>query len=780
MQASAVYSPKTTMLLKNIKYCCYHRQFLWLCVVILLSLESHAQPQVDVYWDPSNRADTVIDFGVTLVGSPTTRTFSIHNKGGTPVSIPQTDPEAEPFLILENRPGVPVQAPFVEEFLMMSPLTFTVAPGETKSFLVQYSALAGRADLPPDEVNECILTIRIVDSTNILGPYVQKVFRLRALKTTRILATTQQTVDFDSVYVNPQPLDAAGELWPVVNVLDRSVGIVSQYLSMITPLVGNPELVVSYLPGVVFSPKSSIMWAMHYRPHNMGRDSAYFVLGFKPDSTARADSVVTLLSGIGVRQKVNIYSVRGNPKSVAVRGDTIDVGDVAADGRSQTITVVLQNTGNINVNAIIDSIAGASAYGSDVSLVRSVRKLAPSWLPATFDTVEILLRPAIAGTYYMRYECTTDLNQRSIRGIPDGEATFGFHILARGVRPVARVYPQSLDFGSLTHLPGCPSTTSKALSVANLGNITLVVDSIVVSNAPDVNVNVNMLNVTPGNEGSFEVLYLPRQFGDFAGTITLFTNSMPANLVIPIIGSYLRPDTVVLQLPGAMSIRPGTPIDIPIYVEKGQVSRAETVALKLSYNPSLMSPAGVETIGTAVEGATAGFVSISPGLTELKIQGFERFYERNVLCVMRWNTYLGDRNQDGVAIVADQSTIGNKDCPDMFRIQGTSTLIRSDSICGLPFLRVVDSRPPSFIRLYPQPAHENITLEFSIHTAAPDVRIQYQDLQGRLLYETYLGSFPVGTYVVEQMVPDHTNGILGVRIVDTQLGISQPLLMFRK
>ena len=97
-----------------------------------------------------------MDFGVTLEGSPTTRTFTVVNKGPATVGILATNPNADPYYIIVNVPGVPPEDPRKEEFERVEGLSYFIRAGETRLFTVVFRAFVNSPLFPPDRVVEAL------------------------------------------------------------------------------------------------------------------------------------------------------------------------------------------------------------------------------------------------------------------------------------------------------------------------------------------------------------------------------------------------------------------------------------------------------------------------------------------------------------------------------------------------------------------------------------------------------------------------------------------------
>ena len=134
--------------------------------------------------------------------------------------------EADPYYLIINTPDVPPEDPRKEEFQPSQPIPYSIPAGTTQQFGVVYRALANNPGFPPDVPTQALLQLRVVAVEDSLGPSVDKQFLLRAIKTKNILSSNRPLIQFDSVYVFPQP--EPEEPYTVGNVTELTIPVIGQ------------------------------------------------------------------------------------------------------------------------------------------------------------------------------------------------------------------------------------------------------------------------------------------------------------------------------------------------------------------------------------------------------------------------------------------------------------------------------------------------------------------------------------------------------------------------
>lgn len=707
-----------------------------------------AQPVADIYWDDANRADTVINFGVTLQGFPTFRTFTVHNKGTREVTVPT---QLDPFFSIVNVPGVPAEDPRKEEYAPVDRFPFTIPAGETRSFQITFRAIANNPQYPPDIINEALLNLRIVETDNQQGPFLSKRFRLLALKTTRILASNRPFLAFDSVYVSPRPLPPV-EQYRLSNVIDNPVRISAQRIRMITPvLTGSPEFSVQVYPDFDFPGHNNVDWDISYTPLDRGRDSGVFTVVYRPDPTSGIDSVVGTMSGVGVEQKIRIVSAQGLPTPVQIRNDTIDFGNVPADGSGVEAIIVLMNDGNLNISVDGEEKRGSTAR--DTAAYKVSKKLAdqgPLFRTNAIDTVRIRFVPTDAGTHRMKYVIMTDLLRRSIRGVPDGTQDIVINCTGFGQRPQLQPSPSEIDFGTVVLLPSCTSTSERALTIINVGNADLRVDSLRVEPATeDVQIDRSSFVIPPGGRETVHLTYSATVLGKpRTGSLTFVSNALTGQVRIPFRVDVVRPDTIAVAMPGVVRSKPGTAIFVPVSVDADRIALASRANLRITYDPTLLRYNGRVTTSTATDGAQFINEGEDPrGSLLLDIRGNGNFTSKNTLIILRFDTFLGASAATEIAMRDATVTFGNDGCPSVLDVRATSGRYEIDSVCGLEFKTVGSGAALFTMGAFPNPAREETTVTLMVrdtHTIA----MRLVDAYGRIVRTFADRVFNEGTHVI--------------------------------
>ncbi len=735
---------------------------LFLCVLAALPL--HAQIAAEFYWNTSDRADTVIDFGVTPLGVPVTRSFTVHNIGTVPLEIPITDPRADPFYIIINVPEVPPQAPPKEEFSAVEPLPYTIPPGAERTFGVRFAAVAGNPLLPADVPTEALLQLRAVDPNDKLGPSVDWTFRLRALKTTRILATNRPVVRFDSVYVHPQP-SAPTERYAIANVTTQVIEATVRPLIPLTPVVGTSEItVIPTASTVQFTAESVLDWVFTYTPRDRGTDSARFVVAFKPSDALPQDSVVSVIQGVGVEQGLQVTNAVGAPVAVKVTGDTIDFGNVYADGRGSTATIIMKNSGNMRIGIDGESRIGTVRDTNVFVVERSLRDGGPSIPEGDYDTLVVRFAPTESGPYEIGYVISTDIARRPIRGVPDSVRQLDFVLRGFGLRPEVIITPTSVDFGTVVLVPNCTSSQDRTVTIKNNGNVVLRIDSIRVEpSTVTVIPNKNFFSIPVGESSPLTLTFVPDREGPITGIVRFYSNALPPTIDVPFTANVVRPDTIAVALPMDAAARPGHTVRMPLMVQGDRAALTDRCTFTTSYDPQLLVYRSVFTEGGGAEGASIIRASEGlPGVLTMELQAPANFKDRDTLLWLVFDVYLGTKASTEVALADQNIKFGNAGCSSVLNVRSQSGRFQLDSLCGLSYKTLVDTRTTLMSDVLPNPVHGVATVTVMTSQPGP-VSVRVFDSFGRLmhaeddaaavagmhLYPVDVSGFVKGIYLVE-------------------------------
>lgn len=692
-----------------------------------------AQPDVEIYWDETDKLDTVIDFDVTLEGFPVYRTFTVRNRSAYAVTIPT---KFAPYFIIQNTTDVPPSHPRKEEFDAEDPFPHTVPANSARSFKLVFLAFKDNGLFPPDTITEALLFLRVVAASNQTGPGVDKTFLLRALKTTRPLASSTKVLAFDSVYIRPNPVPTLK--YRIKNVTQATIRVDSQITKPRTPLVtSEPELKVTAFSQVLFTGRDSVEWTATYVPEDQGRDSITFVVYYKANDTSPTDSVVLAVSGVGVEQRIVKVKAEGIPKPIADFRDTsggiiIDFGELPANGAANVATIVVRNTGNLNLGYDDERHVGADRDTTAFPIrQRWSGGRGRGSGEGDFDTLVVAFAPTSSGDHRSAYVLTTDIKRRNIKGIPDGANTYTVFLRGFGQRPQLQA-PASIDFGTIVYLPSCASNIERSVRIANVGNAVLLVDSLTV--APGVGlINLNTasnFSINPGSSVDISVLYTAVAVGRDSGTITLWTNALTSRVDIVYSAIVVPRDSTTVALPTTITSRPGSVVSIPVLIESATVGLTNVTSFTLAFDPSLLRFSKLRTQGTASEGATVIRAEEAPrGILNVTLDKNGNFVDSDTLVNLWFDTFLGSQASTELALANETTTFGNDGCTSVLDVRTTSGVFALDSICGLSYktsggIRVLQAA------VYPNPAADAASIAVIVRDSTA-VTINLRDALGR-------------------------------------------------
>jgi hypothetical protein len=663
------------------------RQWLILIAVVVLGLV-RAHAQVEIYIDESSKADTVIVFGVTSINRAVTRSFTVRNATDSTVRI-----------IPSRTDMLGQQSPVVSEFEGLFG-TDDIASQATKSLNVRYRA--DFAFFPADSLAEVRLVLDVVVWPS-QRPLQQKILILRGLKTGNVIGTVQRNVRFDSVYTQaPAPRRIT---YTVQNLLPVRFGIASQTLKLRTPALGPKEIDVDTFPFVEFSERGTIDWQISYRPRDRGIDKADFELRYTNPDNARDTIVTTRISGIGVEQQIELTSaaVLGVGKVVLTTSDTVFVGEVPATSRIK-VAIQMRNVGNVPVHVdtvSVTAIKGEGAY----SVSRPIRSINV----ADADTLVIAFTPPKNGEYTARIDLLTDLARRGFGPVPDSAVRRSFVIVGRA-QSVMRVTPELLALGPVFVGANCSDESITNIEITNTGGTDVRVDSIDVT-PPDVGLSVDpqQFILLAGASRTLQCRYRPSTAGRVSGEIILHLSGNERTRSIAFTSTARTADTLAISIPGDVSARPGSVVNVPVVLSMGTALGLQRASIVLDFNPSVAQISAVRSFETASSNA---LVSVQPRQrgAVVTIRDDAGLGSSDILITLQMRLFLGDSAWTRVVVDPDISTIGSGQCPDLMPLRTREGRVSIDSVCGLSYKTVTGAMKSFRAGVLPNPAFDVATV----------------------------------------------------------------------
>ena len=734
---------------------------------------------MEIWWDPSDIADTVMDFGVTLEGAPVTLTFKVVNRSSADVGILQTNQFAEPYFLILNTPDLPAEHPRKEEFQAAAPQPYIVAAGDTGAFGVTFRALKDNPLYPPDVATQALLVLRVVPLTDSLGPSTDHTFLLRAIKTTNVLASSVQRIIYDSVYVGPRPVPPQTP-YRVQNVLTVPVRVERQLLEMKTSVVGSPEIEVDTFQSAEFGPQATLTWTTRYAPRDMGRDSAHFLVVYKLNENAVSDTVEVVIDGTGVEQRLNIIDATGTPQSVRVSGDTVHFGDVNADGKGGvTATIIVRNEGNVNIRMTNETEFGIARDTLAYKIERPLRAGNSDIRTNRLDTLIVRLDPVEGGDHRIRYDIHTDLRERNITGVPDGAQVRSIFFEAFARKPQIQVLTPTIDFGQVVVLDECQSASERQLLIRNVGNVELIVDSIIVmpKGAP-IQVTPTNARVGVARTETFTVRYEPTDLGLLEAQLVLYTNAFGEAINVPCFGSSIGPDTITVSIDSTLRSRPGRQLVVAIRADGDRARLTERARVTLAFDPRLMLYRSLLQTGTATEGALANGFESPRGILTINLVANGTFVDRDTLIFVTFDTFLGTLPKTAIAMSPQTTQFGNAGCASVLDVTVRNGAFAIDSICGLDIKTATVQGFLVQAAIFPNPASDDIRLTVS---SGKEQRVTTRliDMFGREHLPLQQHDIHAGLSVLSLPVPSGSSGTYYVEVATELQRLLVPVVVER-
>lgn len=674
-----------------------------------------AQPQVEITIAERPAADSVVDFGVTFVGSHTRRSLAIRNLGADTAVLLANE---LPFVEFSNLPWIPSDDPRYQNFVVDNTFPMVVPPGQVARVELRYLALA-EPSIAIDSAVEAQVRIRVVRSFEPTGPFAERQFRLRGRRTSQYLVTGTPILRFDSVYVNVNR--RLQKTFSVRNLQSASVAIEKQTLEIKTTTVGEPEIAVDVQSSVVIGGFDSTFWNVYYQPRNLGYDSAVFTLQYRLDTTSGPVTLDAKISGVGVEQRLRIIDVQSEQASSGLRwsGDTVDFGTVGSAQDTVRAMIIVENVGNLDPVVILEQKrtlpGGVAADTASFQVRRTVAEGSQILRRGARDTIVVTYAPTTGGESAIRYAITTDiLARKTIEAVPFGAEVMSFVMIGRQRRARIAVEPTEIVFDTIAYSPTCVATARDSMRITNTGDLDLRITairsrsgSLAVTAAPQA------LTIAPQQSAIVTLDYRPTSEGSISDTLDIVSNAhQQVVLGTPYTATALRlRDTLLVRMPDTIAARPGFDnVVLDISVPGELVGAFERCTLAIDLDTTVLRFERAISLGTATEVAGAPERLSSDGHSlRLAWTAPDRFASRPVFTRLVLSAMLGARLDSPLRISALATTFGTVDCPDLVPVRVASGVFRIDSLCGLSY-KTAMMRNQAMAGVFPNPVVDRGTL----------------------------------------------------------------------
>ena len=619
-----------------------------------------------------------------------------------------------------------------DEFLSyrhISPVfPITVIPKSEGEINLQYRADTNLTVFPLGWYNaDIVVAFGVLPDTSVA---LQKKFHYFTKKTNKFIDGYTDVILFDSVFVNP-PIPVKKH-WKVRSTFTDNIQVSKQELKLITPKVTNDEFLPKYFEiNPIFPQKRDIIdWEIDYSPRNKGTDSAEFRLYYQtPDG--RPDYCKVLLVGTGVEQQLNLIN-----SNFAFRNDTIFLGSIPTN-KNILIELELYNSGNFPFNSIKDTLSSTYNTLFNYEIIEPFNFDKNYLKPNNSRKIKVNISIQERGIFVLRYIINSDAINR-FKFAPNSVKEIGFFIVGKATEPEIQVNNPVIDFENIyLYYPYCRSTKDTTILIRNIGNDTLRINKIEITNQQPMfafSVTENELIVPPNDFGKINLKFEPVLPQLFTANMILHNNSQNPKFTMELKGIASTPAIARLAI-DSHRVRPGTLLILPIKTTNN-IAFANEFSDTLYYDRSILHYIGYELNGTAVS-QPIEFISINEsidGKLAIHIRKPKKtsFLPDTVLIKLKFNTFLGNSNSTKISFSSPK--LGNEHCERTLNlipeniVNGTVVL---DSICGIdlkafPRKLIINS-------IYPDPQKERMDIKYQLN-ASGKVEYEIFDYFGRLVF----------------------------------------------
>jgi hypothetical protein len=663
---------------------------------------------------PEKSLTDTVDLGITYKNNnqirPLRANFIVNNDGNERLSIIDGAGTSAIFSI----DGIDQTFRQFKDELNLFPIV--VEPSHPRdTVFVQY--LFPQVLLEPSNKNGCKY---IVGLTNSAGSIVlQDTFYIIARKTDRFVGAYEEAINFDSVYIGNQ--FQITKKWYIRNVWTTPQRLFKDEYQLLTSSLTAPEITLERLSqDIILAPdREAIDWEIEYSPLDTKPDEAIYKLYYYPyeseGNTDEIDSVQTIISGVGVEQKLKIVKViTGQTLQQVNNNYNIDLGEMRP-GDKQIVSIVVENIGNFPIGYKSERI---SNNRDDSITISDGLPQVKDLLPTLADTLTLEIRAGSGGNIDFKYEFESDLLERGILGAQKINSLFTIHFSGIIRQPKIAFDRDSINFGAVTisNNGSCESFLTQSLTIKNVGSDNLQLYNIIASDATNYSVSFDKSVIAPLDTTLVTITYEPKVSGVHNGKLLVITNGKePSDTAyVELMGSGVPQSEMHIRI-GTFKSFPGSQILVPILVEKSKIVNANSYSDVLKYNRTLLEfvePIFANT-ATLSNSLDTKFNTNDDGNLEINIkrQGEENFLSSDTLVLLKFNTFLG--NSKYTYIDFNDTKIGNKNCDQLFDIVPEHGVYMTDSVCGLDF-KIYGVAPITINSVAPNPISENPTVQITV------------------------------------------------------------------
>lgn len=555
-----------------------------------------------------------------------------------------------------------------------------VLPNSENQILLQYRADTNLTVYPLGWYNaDIIVGFGIPPDTSLA---LQRQFHYFTKKTNKLIDGYVDVINFDSVFVAP-PVPVKST-WKVRSTFRDNLQVEKQELRLITPKVTLDEFLPNFHEiNPIFPRKRDIVdWEIGYQPRNKGTDTAEIRLYFK-NLQEKEDFCKVLLVGTGVQQKLNIVN-----SNYVFSNDTIFLGAVHSN-KKLNLEFDILNSSNFSFNALEERIESPDLVDFKYTITQTINQNKQHLQPNSISKVKVDLTLAERGNFVLKYIIKSDADSR-FKFVPNPSKEVVFYIVGRTMKPELQANNTTIDFENIyLYYPYCRSTKDTTILIRNIGNDTLRIEKIEITNQQPMfafSVKENSLIVPPNEFGKINLNFEPVLPELFTASLILHNNTDVPKFIINLKGIASTPAIAKLEI-DSHRVRPGTLLIVPIKTNQN-ITFANEFTDTLYYDRSILHYVGYDINKTAIS-QPIEIISIQENVEgklaiHIRKPKKTQFSADSIFLKLKFNTFLGNSNSTTISFKSP--ILGNEHCERTLNLipenikNGTVVL---DSICGL-------------------------------------------------------------------------------------------------
>jgi hypothetical protein len=687
----------------------------FIILLIVFSSELFSQEH-NIIWNEIP-TDTLVNMGPCFVDDSLETSFTFFNNSELPAYVDYVSPT----IIIQR--GLNQQ--IVQEFRQFEQLTVPqagaveIAANSNLNILVSYNP--DRLSIAPLGWQEAHLDLAMTSDPQLSDILVSKRFRLRAKKTRLFLDSFEDTLRFDSVYVNPTSYKESSIR--LKSTWRDNIRVESQNVDYLSPITSDPEFEIDLFDVNPEFPKKYqiVNWPVRYYPVNRGLDSAFFEVIFKPlpnQFPDSSDKVPVWVSGIGVEQELSLTN-----SNYDISGDTIKLGNIRVDIENE-IFGSISNTGNIPFG-FEDELFFDVTTLQETNIIQSTNSLSDkNDLPPNGNaSFTLSIKPEEIGYFIYEYRIRSDITERNIHGVPASENYKSIFIEGNATLPRLTLPSDSINLGSIVlNTVECSSIRDTLIEISNSGNEQLVIRSIDVEPpfpASQFNVFPKSMVIPPDSDTNIRITFQSSadNIGNHNAKVVFNLNVDPPNdqkeLFLSATG--LPPVKAEISIPNDLKAKPGTVVSMPILLRNGSSSPSvfgRSFSGEIRYDSTLLVYRNRLSLNTAFEGAGI-IIDESPGNLSISAVNESFFASSDTLIILEFDSFLGFR--PATEITFNDIFISDGDCPQILNLTISNGEFRTDSVCALDEIAIpVPFADFEFNLISNNPVENNISFEIDL------------------------------------------------------------------